>query len=489
MSRLHRAVWIGMMLLGSLLADAARAEERLISVLPPNGRAAGGDEPLALPGAADDTPPAVALGEPGAGSLVKPRGANLPRGGPIVECFQPDGPPPASVAIQLPLPRCSFPDCGNRLCSWICAGEHNPADVDDPTWARFEFLMFWFQRMNLPPLITTSTDPGDLGVLGQPTTRIVLGGGDESLPMKMGGRVTLGSWFEPTETLGFEVSFAFIENHSDWVDVFAFGNGWPLLARPFFNVLTQQQDSVIVATPDIPSFEIFQKQGRIVVEIPGNMYSLEVSGVTNYCRGPGGRIDWFYGFRYLYLSEGINIFEGVAYPSTSPEFPGLVSTVEDAFVAKNYIYMPQVGVRATNRWGRWQLESEAKVGMGWNHRAAKAVSRTITSQAGVGEVFNGAGMLVLTSNYGNYNSDNFVIVPEIGVRLRYELFDHVFLTAAYNLLFLSEVWRPNEFIDLRLNPDLFAPLVEPVIPRLPQFINKTTSFFAQGVSLGLELRY
>lgn len=514
MMRLHRAGVAGL-ILGGLFAGAAAAEERLVSLLPPVGRPAEAEAiqqagatsaASALPATFAPAPLAVGPYEAGTGSL-KPRGANLPRGAatsvaqpgpaplglaPVVAA--PEGVPcetPAAAGgptevMQFPLPQFHLPDLGGRICDWFCAGPYNPADVDDPTWVRTEALLWWFRSMPTPPLATTSSNPSDLGVLGAPTTQTLFGGDDVHLPMKIGGKMTIGSWLHPSEAFGVEVSYMFLVNHSRWYHGQS-DSSW-LLARPFFNVLDGRQDSALVANPDIPEFDIFRHPGELIIETPGRLSSFELNGVTNCCRGAYGRIDWIYGFRYLFLGEGININELFQVPDDSPELPGYKYSLNEGFAAKNYVYAPQVGVRTENRWGCLKLNCELKVALGWNHLAAKLESEAWETVNGRTQFLDG-GLLVVKSNQGNYNDDTCIVVPEVGVRLAWEIKDHISLTAGYNLLFLSNVWRPGDMIDLRVNPNLIPPIQNPQQPYLPAFEPKQSSFWAQGVTMGIEVRY
>lgn len=491
MKRLNRAGLVGLVM-GGLTWGAAGAEERLVSLLPPVSR--GSQPPTTAPVPTSSGEPMLVAPYDPASSGIKPRGANLPKGMILSEApsaegaVVTDGAAAAEVTteLQMELPSVSFPDVGSHFASLFCSGPFNPADVDDPTWVKTEFLMWWFRDMPLPALVTTS-DPEDLGVLGQPSTRVVFGDGDQWLPMKLGTKVTIGSWFAPGEGFGVEVGYLTIFNRSQQYWNRNHGTD-TLTARPFFNVLDGQQDSAIIGTPAVPAFEVPRQKGTIVIDIPGRMNSLEVNVVSNYCRGANGRVDWFWGGRYVGLFEAVNFFERVHIPQSEPELGGYTAQVAEGFAAMNYNYVAQLGVRTENRWGRLAFNMEGKLGIGWVHKAAKIAGVTNIDQNFQLDAFTG-GVLVQRSNAGTYNDDGFTVIPEFGMKLTYEVADHVFVTAGYNILFLANTWRPGDLIDLRLNPNQFPPLSGTPNPFFPQFVSSDQGFWAQGVTLGLEVHY
>ena len=82
----------------------------------------------------------------------------------------------------------------------------------DPWWFGGEYLAWWSKSANLPLLITTSS-PQFNGIPGLGDTTSVLSGnfGDT---FHSGARFTLGRWFGPCQTRGFEGRFFFL-NETD----------------------------------------------------------------------------------------------------------------------------------------------------------------------------------------------------------------------------------------------------------------------------------
>ena len=77
-----------------------------------------------------------------------------------------------------------------------------------------------------------------------------------------------------------------------------------------------------------------------------------------------------------------------------------------------------------------------------------------------------------------------------GRAIAYQVTRRLHLRCGYDFLFWPSVYRAGDQIDMTINPYLLPPPVTPLpgplrpAPRLHQ-----TSFWAQGVSLGLEYRF
>ena len=72
--------------------------------------------------------------------------------------------------------------------------------------------------------------------------------------------------------------------------------------------------------------------------------------------------------------------------------------------------------------------------------------------------------------------------------------DHLRLFAGYTFLYVGSVARPGDEIDSVINPSQ-CPGFTGVVPcplmgsARPIFLGKDSSFFAQGINLGLEISY
>lgn len=503
-----------------LLVSSITAQERSISLLPPVGRAAGG-------GVVTSPIPQTELGwapapyvPPAQGGTLG-RGAHLPlRNSPLTAVIPakaetleepptvapPSTPAPApssgpssqpalsdaastigpapTLSIEMPLPTWPAFGCGSLDVLGLCAEPRLPSDVDDPTWMHFEYLIWGFTDGKLPPIVTTSL-PESLGVLDRPDTRVIFGG-DVTLPEKFGFRIGAGSWFEPTESFGLEASYLVLFNQTRFFE--KLGVQGEVLARPFFNVLTGQQDSAPFTNPIGPNFG--PTEGGIIAGVSGRMQIVEVNALSNYCRGQVGRIDWIYGLRYMSIIEWIDIRETLKTPIDATGAGGTAFHYHDQFDTGNYYLGGQVGLRAEKSWGRWTIGGSVKLGVGYMYERAEIQGGTFLFSPTVPWQFFPGGFLAQPSNIGKYRNDSFAFVPELGLRLSWQVKDHIQAFVGYNLLYVSNVLRPGEIMDTRINPLQFAPPATiqqgPVFPE-PRL--RETGFLAHGVSFGLEIRY
>jgi hypothetical protein len=102
------------------------------------------------------------------------------------------------------------------------------------------------------------------------------------------------------------------------------------------------------------------------------------------------------------------------------------------------------------------------------------------------------GVYALLSNMGPHFQDRFGIAPQGNLDLTYNLTSNITLKAGYTFLYLNTVARPGNQINPRLNPSQVPTDLTfgtPGGPAQPAFQFNTSSFWAQGVNVGVEVRY
>ncbi len=106
--------------------------------------------------------------------------------------------------------------------------------------ANVDYLMWWSRGASLPPLVTTGSQGG---ALNDPNLKILFGNDRVDNTIRSGGRLNIGTWFNPQQTFGIGATFLQLQNMaSNFTDV---SNGSPIVARPFFNTATQAPDSLV----------------------------------------------------------------------------------------------------------------------------------------------------------------------------------------------------------------------------------------------------
>ncbi|MBN2294204.1 MAG: BBP7 family outer membrane beta-barrel protein, partial [Pirellulales bacterium] len=74
-------------------------------------------------------------------------------------------------------------------------------------WVRADYLLWWTRGSDIPPLVTTSTDQSDNGILGRPTTEILFGGSRQTSDARSSARITMGYWFDCCQCCGIQLDY------------------------------------------------------------------------------------------------------------------------------------------------------------------------------------------------------------------------------------------------------------------------------------------
>jgi len=163
--------------------------------------------------------------------------------------------------------------------------------------------------------------------------------------------------------------------------------------------------------------------------------------------------------------------------------------VTDAFDTENDFHGAEIGLLLEYESCRLSLEVLAKVALGNNNRIIRIDGDTTITTNGVPDDYSG-GILAQRTNIGEYGGDEFAVVPEVGITLGYQLTRRLRATFGYSFLYWSDVARPGEQIDTRVNPNLFPPEEDPFSgPLRPQFVLHDTDFWAQGLNFGVDYRW
>lgn len=370
-----------------------------------------------------------------------------------------------------------------RFC--LCLPSHG--------WVHAEYLLWWQSGMNLPPLVTTSptgTARAAAGIL--PGASILYGGDNNVLDgSRSGGRIRFGTWFDRFPGLGLEGEYFGLAQGSE--EFFQNSNGTPILARPFFNVVSGLQDAELVAFPNVLSGSV---QVDVTSELNGAAArfrrSLWCSNGCAYSRfccttvPTSSRMDGTLGYRFYELKESLAIRERLQ--STDPNNPGSFNIL-DRFDTRNQFNGGEIGVLWQGRRGMWSLDGLMRVGIGNTHQTVTIAGDTIVTQNGVNTTFNN-GILAQRTNIGTYDRNEFTMIPELGLTLGYQFTRCVRLTAGYSLIYWGNVVRPGDQVDLDVNPNLFPPEAVPFTgPLRPQFQFVSTDYWVQGLSFGAEMRW
>jgi hypothetical protein len=390
-------------------------------------------------------------------------------------------------------------DCGGPSClPECCCGP----DLCRPYrfWVNGEYLLWWIKDGSGPPLVTASpagTPAKFAGVIGQDNTRILFSGKDLEYDDRSGGRFSGGVWFDPAMCFGLDGSFFFLGQRT--ASFTAGSTGDPTLARPFINQtpgFPVGQASELVSFPGaLNGTVVVQSTSRLWgadTNFRLNLHNGRCDSLCDDCHGDlCFRWNALAGFRFLQLSENLAISEDLV--ATTPEFLGAHIGVLDTFDTRNRFYGGQIGTEAELQWRRWSLDLLVKVALGNTHEVAFVNGSTsfLFPGATAPSTFPG-GLYALPTNSGRFSQNVFTVVPELGVKLAFNVTPGLRIYVGYSFLYWSSVARPGNQIDRNLNltqqPSNLGPGVV-TLPIRPIFQFRDTDFWAQGVSFGLEYRY
>jgi hypothetical protein len=345
-------------------------------------------------------------------------------------------------------------------------------------WGSGEYLLWWFKSGRVPPLATA----GGSGVIGAPGTQVLVDNLNFDDDVRQGGRFALGYHFESAPFLAVEANYFFVaDRQSD--ATFASG-GDPLLAQPYVNAVTGQPAATLVAAPGVAT-------GSVTVGAQTGLWGAEANLAASLVCSDTFHLSVLGGFRFLRLDDELNLGEQFHVSPAVPGFGGSSVVLQDDFRTVNTFYGGQIGLESGVRFGRLTLDFCGKIALGQMHQVADVNGATnVLSPSGAASVLQG-GLFALGTNIGHYQRDELAFIPEVGVNLGWQLTRHVKAYAGYSFLWVNNVARAGEQIDPVVNVSQFPILsAGPLVgtPR-PAFGFEGTSFWAQGLSLGLELRY
>jgi hypothetical protein len=360
------------------------------------------------------------------------------------------------------------------------AAEHAEEAEKRPWRFTADYLLMWTKNDRVPPLLTTGpTADARPGALGREFTRILYGDALD-FEERHGGRFTLEM---PLGASDWSVAASYFLLGARDVGPTQSSPGSPVLARPFFDVVNRREDSSLVSFPGSAS-------GSIAIAADSFLQGAEANLQREFHLHEHRRIVLFAGVRYLDLSEELNINESSSLAPTAGAFGGRRVSVSDRFETDNDFFGGQVGASIDLDYKRFTFNLTSKVALGNVHESIGVRGRTVIDTSPATDV--PAGLFALATNSGRFSRDTFAVVPEVSAKLGLRITERLTIFGGYSYLYWSNVARPGEQIDRNLNPNLIptsASFGGPAAPRQPIMPFRTSDYWVQGMTWGLEFRY
>ena len=336
-----------------------------------------------------------------------------------------------------------------------------------------EALLWWFKDNPTPPLVTN-------GLLGQPGTKVYLGGRDEDTGANPGFR--LGWSYGLTEQWGLESSVFYVPTRTTSRSVSSSGlPGSENLSVPIVDATTGRESLSGVSVQGLFS-------GRAQEQLSNSLLGAELNGTMRLAIGSAWRVDMLGGLRYLRLRETYTFF--TSSPNLPPR-PADVYDTTDIFDATNNFFGAQLGLRARGDWGSWFATGVAKVALGAMRQTVDIEGTLISNDFngfGAPVAYPGGGYFATPTNIGQRTRTVFTVVPEANLTLGYRLTPAVSIVAGYTFLYANDVVRAPNQINRTVNYSDGAP-ARPNGPQEPSFKFKSSDFWAQGLNLGIAVRF
>jgi hypothetical protein len=387
-----------------------------------------------------------------------------------------------------------------------------------PAASRFyggvEYLNWWVKDAPLSvPLVSTgpiaTTHHGLLGppaengadstvLYGAPHAPAAGGNNAQGFTGAPGAKFTAGYWFDAQQRFAIEGSAFFLASRSAGFSARGDANGDPILGIPVHNSVTYDigtmlifpgEDSLPFSLPNDPNRVRSNGiiTGGIDIKNTITFWGADLKGAVNLYRDPTWELSGLAGFRNVNLSEGFSLttdIEGITGPYT-----GQSGVAHDGFKTANQFYGATFGLRGGAHFGPWFAELTAQIAPGVSHQIVD-VTGGFTSVNFSPQTSGPEGVFAQPSNEGRRTANRFAFTTDSELKVGYTISQNARLTLAYEHIYYSSVVRPTDQIDRNLpKGQTFVQAAPTISTTSPAKLFNTTSFYAQGLNVGVEVRF
>ena len=370
-----------------------------------------------------------------------------------------------------------------------------------------DYLLWWVKGAPLSvPLVATGQEQRE-GILNSNQTTILYGapfapavGGNATQNFNglSGARLTLGYWLDDARHFALEASGFALQQGSGGINLQSDSPGSPALTIPMYNTFLylpegqcgppdQRSCGTGVGEDRAPIALSDALTGSINVSNTMQLWGFDANAVESVIRTPAWDVSALGGFRYLNLSENFNMSSALSGIAGTP-FDGQSGFVADNFDTRNHFYGALLGLRGLGRYGPFSLETTLTAALGVNNETISIdgsyVANNFLTTSGP------YGIFATPANSGTSTSNQFSVVPEAQIKLGYDITPAIRLTVGYDFIYMSNMVRPTDQIDRDLvKGQFFQEDPHSTSLAYPQRLNRSTDFYAQGLSVGVAARF
>jgi Putative beta barrel porin-7 (BBP7) len=404
-------------------------------------------------------------------------------------------------------------------------------------WGELDYLYYWSKKAPVSIPLVTKGDPLDPipGAIGLEGTKVLFGNQSLDCLSQSGFKLSLRHWFEKSQKHGLEVSGMYFpksyqKNFSKKSDT---ETALPVLGVPFVNigaVTMMTSPGSVFPQFDLPleinsqgsdsyvdgagGWKIITNLGEtallasngsedantgLIGKITSNsssqLWNIEMNSLMYYAGQSSWRHSGIFGALYMDLAESLSL-NYYAQRVTLSECVCYTAEIHDHFYTHNQFFGLQGGVKGEWCKNRYFFTYLVKLGLG-DMRAVSYAKGSFVD--GVPYVYNfwghgNSGIFAQKSNHHKKIRNRFSILPQLSLKTGIKLSDYFRTSIGYDFLLMTRVVRPGKQIDRVINqtqagagPGGGSAIL--VGDKRPLMKNATSTYWAQGLSLGLEARF
>ncbi len=384
--------------------------------------------------------------------------------------------------------------CTPSCVAGNCCDCDNFVGAPGRIWVTGQYLSWWTSGAHLPPMAST------VDANGNPVT--LFGDQDIGNGQHEGYRVACGTWLDCHHCWGVEGDYFDIsEKPTDYDSGTTIGNanGTAFPIYRFVNdpaapgVLTPDVIGLVSATSPYVGRETvntdsyFQSAGLWLRHRLMGWERTTSGGDVNWTDRSARtfRLDAIAGYRFARLIDTVNEEDDTFCITNLNGY----SYFNDYRTVNNF-NGGELGLDTVLTFGRWSLDVVTKCAIGVNNEYVRLYNQEIVDESqntGVPVPW----IIVNQAPLQEFSRNRFAAIPELMATAGYQVTEHLKFTVGYDLLFWTAVVRAAD--QIAVNPANGYPygnvISTPAANPLPPFTWIESSFLAQGLHAGAELRF